>query len=74
MHDNVDRRLLAHWADARERHAEEQRFRQVIHREHGLRPVPAENGLFEDQLAALRERIELQRAALQHHYPGDDLA
>jgi hypothetical protein len=76
MHDNVDRSLLSHWSDARERHAEEQRFRQGIERERGLReaPTPSDNSLFEDQLAALRQRIERQRAALQMHYPDDDLA
>jgi hypothetical protein len=74
MTDNVDRSLLSHWSDARERHAEEQRFLHGIEREHGLRtvPPPIDGSLFEDQLAALRERIERQRAALQMHYPDDD--
>jgi hypothetical protein len=75
MHDNVDRSLLSHWSDARERHAEEQRFLHGIERERGLRTVPAadDGSLFDDQLAALRERIERQRAALQlHYYPDDD--
>ena len=34
--------------------------------------LPDSGSLFEDQLAALRERIERQRAALQMHYPDDD--
>ena len=74
MQDNVDRSLVSHWSDARERHAEEQRFLHGIEREHGPRTVPAPDSgsLFEDQLAALRERIERQRAALQMHYPDDD--
>jgi hypothetical protein len=76
MHDNVDRSLVSHWSDARERHAEEQRFMQGIERERGLRvaPTAGDGSLFEDQLAALRERIERQRAMLQMHYPDDDLA
>lgn len=73
MPANVDSSLLAHWTSERERNAEERRFRHAIAREH-RRSGEACGDLFQDQLAALRERIEWQRARLQAPPPYGDLA